>query len=100
MNIPRLAAAALSAVALLAGAACSTSPEDKAWGLCKDLIKAQTDGGSFKFGEHTVNEVGGGYWVSGDVEFENRLGETKSHEVNCRIDPTGDTEDMAALYPA
>lgn len=100
MYIPRLAAASLSAAAILAGAACSTSPEDKAWKLCQDLIKAQTDGGNFKFGEYTFNEVGGGYWVEGDVEFKNRLGETESHKANCRIDPTGNQEDMGALYPA
>lgn len=99
MNIPRLAAAALAAVAVLAGTACSTSPEDQAWELCQDLIKDQTGGSNFKFGEYTFNEVGGGYWVNGQVEFENRLGETKSHKANCRIDPTGDTEDMGALYP-
>lgn len=101
MRTPRLAAAALSVVAVLAGAACSTSPEDKAWGLCQDLIKDQTDGENFKFGEYTLaNEVGGGFWVEGDVEFKNRLGETESHKANCRIDPTGEIEDMGSLYPA
>lgn len=100
MIVHRLAAAVLATAAVLAGAACSTSPEDQAWELCQDLIKDQAGGSSFKFGEYTFNEVGGGYWVNGHVEFENRLGETKSHTANCRIDPTGDTEDMGALYPA
>ena len=75
----------------------SDSSEDVAWKLCQSQVESQAKYGGIEFGDREVNEVGGAYWIEGDVDLQNGYGATVPHTFTCRIDPNGSALDHTVV---
>ena len=78
----------------------SDGPDDVAWNVCQMRVESEARYGGIEFGDHEVNEVGGAYWIEGDVDLQNGYGATVPHTFTCRIDPGGSAlDDTVVVRP-